>query len=139
VCSSDLLRQDDNNIYLLSNLGAAQFELGKLADCEKNVAKALKIDADDPAALTLLGILRFRQERWDDALTALSRSAQLAPNNADAQNYLGITLSQKGQRTAAANRTNARGEAQDWETYQTPVQPSAFDSLPDDEDLPEAF
>ena len=95
------LRQDDNNIYLLSNLGAAQFELGKLAECEKNVAKALKIDADDPAALTLLGILRFRQERWDDALTALSRSAQLAPNNADAQNYLGITLSQKGQRTAA--------------------------------------
>ncbi len=95
------LRQDDNNIYLLSNLGAAQFELGKLADCEKNVAKALKIDADDPAALTLLGILRFRQESWDDALTALSRSAQLAPNNADAQNYLGITLSQKGQRTAA--------------------------------------
>ena len=98
---SQALKQDDDNIYLLSNVAAAQFELGKLADSEKNIAKALKIDADDPASLTLLGILRFRQERFDEALTALSRSAQLAPNNADAQNYLGITLSQKGQRTAA--------------------------------------
>lgn len=95
------LSQDDNNVYLLSNLAAAQFEQGKLQDCEKHLLKALAADAEDPASLTLLGILRFRQDRFDEALTALSKSAQLSPNNADTQNYLGITLSQKGQRTAA--------------------------------------
>jgi hypothetical protein len=45
----------------------------------------------------------------------------------------------QGVRTAAANRLQAHGEAGDFSDYTPPVQPSAFDSLPDDEELPEAF
>ena len=45
--------------------------------------------------------LRFRQAKYDAALDALSRAAQLKPDDAEIQNFLGVTLSQKGQRTAA--------------------------------------
>ena len=48
-----------------------------------------------------MGILKFRQDKYDDALDFLSRSAAIDPNSADTQNFLGITLSQKGQRVPA--------------------------------------
>jgi Tfp pilus assembly protein PilF len=46
-------------------------------------------------------MLRFQQGNYEQALDALSRSAQLDPKNAETQNYLGITLSQRGQREPA--------------------------------------
>jgi Flp pilus assembly protein TadD len=49
----------------------------------------------------VLGQLKFRQEKYDDALDALSRAAKMDPQDAQIQNYLGITLSQKGMRGPA--------------------------------------
>ena len=46
-------------------------------------------------------MVKFRQEKYDDALDALSRAAKLDPQNAEVQNYLGITLSNKGMRGPA--------------------------------------
>jgi Flp pilus assembly protein TadD len=65
------------------------------------VDRAVKLDPNDPASLYLLGILRYRQERLDEALDALSRSAQSNPTNSGTQNYLGCVLADKGQRPAA--------------------------------------
>ena len=50
---------------------------------------------------SLLGYLKFRQEKYDDAVVALNHAAKLNPQNADIQNYLGVTLSQKGLRGPA--------------------------------------
>src|SRR6185436_1661239 len=58
-------------------------------------------EANDAHAMTLLGIVKFRQEKFDEAFEILSHSAQIDPENAETQNYLGIALSQKGQRGAA--------------------------------------
>src|SRR4029079_8639669 len=52
-------------------------------------------------SLLLMGIAKFDQDKFDEAFDNLSRSAQADPLNAETQNYLGITLSQKGQRAAA--------------------------------------
>jgi Flp pilus assembly protein TadD len=49
----------------------------------------------------LLGYLKFRQEKYDDAVVALNHAAKLNPLNADIQNYLGVTLSKKGLRGPA--------------------------------------
>ncbi len=98
---NQVLRQDENNVYVLANLAATQFEMGDLAAAEKNVQKALTLDPDDAASLYLLGVLRLRQEKFDEALDALSRSAKLNPQNAVTQNSLGIALSQKGMRREA--------------------------------------
>ena len=97
----EVLSQDDKNVYVLANLSAAQFAAGHLEDCEKNVHTALTIDAEDPACLYLLGNLRLGQNKLDEALDALSRSAKISPSNAVTQNSLGSVLSQKGLRQPA--------------------------------------
>lgn len=97
----EVLRQDENNVYILGNLAATQLEMNHVPDAEKNIKTALKNDPDDAFSLTLLGIIKFRQDNFDEALDLLSRAAKINPQNAEAQNYLGITLSQKGQRAAA--------------------------------------
>ena len=83
------------------HLAATELEQGKMDDAEAALKQALAAQPNDAHALTLFGVLRFRQSRFDDAFEQLSRAAQLDPQNAEAQNYLGITLSQKGQRGAA--------------------------------------
>jgi Flp pilus assembly protein TadD len=55
----------------------------------------------DAYSLSILGNLKFRQEKYDEALDALSRAAKLDPRNAEVQNFLGLTLSEKGMRSAA--------------------------------------
>jgi tetratricopeptide (TPR) repeat protein len=96
-----ILQQDQNNVYVLGYLAHAQFVLGQLPECEKTVARALALDPEDPASLMWLGILRYRQEKLDEALTALSLSAKFASTNAATQYYLGRVLAEKGLRPAA--------------------------------------
>jgi Flp pilus assembly protein TadD len=97
----EILHQDENNVYVLAHLAEAQFAAGHLDDCEKTVLKALALDADDAASLYFLGILRYRQEKLDAALDALSRSAQLNPTNSSTQTYLGCVLDEKGNHAGA--------------------------------------
>ena len=97
----DVLRQDEKNSYILGNLAATQLELNAIPKAEENIQRALQINPDDAFSLTLLGMVRFRQGNFDEALNVLSRSAKIDPQNPETQNYLGITLSQKGQRVAA--------------------------------------
>jgi tetratricopeptide (TPR) repeat protein len=96
-----VLSEDENNVYVLTYLANAQYAAGHLADCEKTVQRAMALDPDDPATLFLLGILRYRQEKLDEAFTALSRSAEFNPTNAGTQNFLGCVLADKGLRPAA--------------------------------------
>jgi tetratricopeptide (TPR) repeat protein len=105
----EILRQDENNVYVLAHLANAQFAEGHLEDCDKTVQRALALDPDDPASLYMLGILRYRQEKLDEALNALSRSAQFSATNgpesllalSSTQNYLGCVLADKGMRPEA--------------------------------------
>ncbi len=97
----EILRQDENNVYVLSYLAKAQFLMNQLDECEKTVKHALSIDPEDAPSLYLLGVLRFRQQRLDEALDALSLSAKYNPTNSGTQNYLGCVLADKGLRPAA--------------------------------------
>ncbi len=97
----EILHQDENNVYVLAHLANAQFAMNQLPECEKTVARALALDPEDPASLYLLGILRYRQEKLDEALDALSRSAKYNPTNSGTQYYLGRALVDKGLRAAA--------------------------------------
>lgn len=96
-----VLKQDPTNVYVLAYLANAQFAAGHLDDCEKSVERALAVEPDDPGSLYLLGVLRYRQERLDEALDALSRSAEYNPTNSATQNFLGCVLADKGLRPAA--------------------------------------
>lgn len=97
----DVLRQDENNTYILANLAAVQMDQDKVAEAESTLKKALETDAQDPISLYLMGGLKMRQEKYDEALDALSLSAKLDPEKANTQFYLGKALIQKGSRGPA--------------------------------------
>lgn len=95
------LSSDDTNVHLLANLAACQLQQSRLPEAEATLKKALARDSMDPDALSLQGLLEFRLERYDEAEKTLSRAAQVNPDSALTQNYLGVTLSQKGLRKPA--------------------------------------
>jgi tetratricopeptide (TPR) repeat protein len=97
----EVLRHDEKNVNTLANLATVQLEMGHLEDAEKNLKTALSVAPNDSFTLSILGNLKFRQAKYDDALDALSRAAKAEPQNAEIQNFLGLTLSQKGMRNAA--------------------------------------
>ena len=97
----EVLRHDDKNVSTLANLATIQLEMGHLDDAEKNLKAALAVAPDDSFSLSILGNLKFRQGKYDEALDALSRAAKGDPNNPEIQNFLGLTLSEKGMRPAA--------------------------------------
>ena len=97
----DVLRQDEGNTTALANLATIQMEAGKLDAAEKNIQQALAAEPNDGYNLATLGKVKYQQEKYDEALDALSRAAKVVPQNAEIQNYLGVTLSQKGLRGPA--------------------------------------
>jgi Flp pilus assembly protein TadD len=96
-----ILRKDEENVYTLANLAAIQLELNHLDEAEKHVRQALALSPDDSYSLLVLGQINFRREKYDEALDALSRASKLDSQNAEIQNFLGLTLSQKGMRSSA--------------------------------------
>jgi Flp pilus assembly protein TadD len=88
-------------VNTLANLATIQLEMGHLDDAEKNLKTALSVSPDDPFTLSIMGNLKFRQAKYDEALDALSRAAKADPKNPEIQNFLGLTLSEKGMRSAA--------------------------------------
>jgi hypothetical protein len=67
----------------------------------KNVTTLATLAPDDPYSLFVLGHLRFRQKKYDEAIDALGRAAKLDPQDAQTQNFLGLALSEKGLRGPA--------------------------------------
>jgi Flp pilus assembly protein TadD len=72
-----------------------------LPQAEAAASKALAQDPSDSKHLALLGIVKVRQSKFDEAMDPLTRSVKANPGYALAQNYLGIALTEKGQREAA--------------------------------------
>src|SRR6185369_14293155 len=97
----EVLRRDNQNVNTLANLAAIQLEADHLDAAEKHIKEALGFAPDDAYSLSILGNLKFRQGKYDEALDVLSRAAKVDPQNAEIQNYLGLTLSQKGLRMPA--------------------------------------
>jgi len=97
----DILRQDQKNPTALANLATIQMEAGRLDQADKSIQQALAVEPDDAYNLATLGKVKYQQEKYDEALDALSRAAKAIPQNAEIQNYLGVTLNQKGLRGPA--------------------------------------
>jgi tetratricopeptide (TPR) repeat protein len=96
-----ILQKDEKNPLVLANLAAIELEQGKLDDADKHIQAAVAQNPNDAYNLSTLGYLKFRHEKYDEALDALSRAAKLDPQNPEIENYLGVTLSHKGLRAQA--------------------------------------
>jgi len=97
----DALKSDPNNILIIAYIANTQMTGEKYDACEKTLKQGLAVDPDDAACLYILGLLRLRQDKVDEALDALSHSARINPTNARTENALGNALSQKGMREPA--------------------------------------
>lgn len=96
-----MLQQDKGNVLILANLAAIELDLNHLDAAEINIKQAVALAPNDPDSLFVLGRLKFRQQKYDDAIDALSRAAKLDPQDAQIQNFLGLALSEKGLRGPA--------------------------------------
>ncbi|MDB6110055.1 MAG: Tetratricopeptide 2 repeat protein [Pedosphaera sp.] len=96
-----ILKLDDQDVVVLDKLAAIQIQLNHWEEADKHVRQALAINPDDAYGLTVLGELKFRQQKYDEALEALSHAAKLSPQDPEIQNFLGLTLSEKGMRGPA--------------------------------------
>ena len=54
------------------------------------------VSSNDEFLRTTLGIVYYRQSKFDDALAELSQAVEINPKSATARNYLGLTAIQKG-------------------------------------------
>ena len=96
-----ILKADTKNPAVLTDLASIQVNLNHLTDAEKNIKAALVIEPDNDYSLFVLGRLKLAQGKYDEALDALSRAAQINPEDAEIQNNLGVALSEKGLRVPA--------------------------------------
>jgi Tfp pilus assembly protein PilF len=96
-----VLQQDKMNVPTLANLAAIELDLGHFEAAEINIKQAVALAPDDAYSLFVLGRLKFRQKKYDEAIDALNRAAKLDPQDAQIQNSLGLALSEKGLRGPA--------------------------------------
>jgi Flp pilus assembly protein TadD len=96
-----VLQQDNKNVPTLANLAAIELDLDHFEAAEINIKQAVALAPDDPYSLFVLGRLKFRQKKFDEAIDALSSAAKIDPQDAQVQNFLGLALSEKGLRGPA--------------------------------------
>ncbi len=97
----EVLKLDEKNVATLADLASIQVDLNHTVEAEKNLQTALAIDPDNDYALSVMGRLKLQQHKYDEALDALNHAAQINPQGPEIQNYLGITLNEKGLRGPA--------------------------------------
>jgi tetratricopeptide (TPR) repeat protein len=96
-----ILKSDANNPLALANLAAIELEENQLADADKHIEAAVAQSPKDSYNLTILGRIKFSEEKYDDALDALDQAAKLNPQSPEIENFLGVALAEKGLRAQA--------------------------------------
>jgi tetratricopeptide (TPR) repeat protein len=120
----DALNAQPDNVTTLCSLGFCYAEVGALRLAEECITKALRVDGAEPRAHLVLGIVRFKQQRLDEAETEFRRGIELQHVSTGIlllHYYLGNVLYAKG------NVQGARYEYQ-LELRNDPAIDPAFDA-----------
>jgi cytochrome c-type biogenesis protein CcmH/NrfG len=97
----EVLKLNEKNVSTLADLAMVELRQNRLVDAEKHITNALTLEPDNDYSLVVFGQLRFQQTNYDAALDAFSKASRLNPQEPEIQNWLGIVLSEKGQRGPA--------------------------------------
>src|SRR5205807_3448360 len=90
----------DSLLYdALLNMGITRFYQNRLPEAIEYCQSALRLRPDAPKAHDLLGMALAMQGHGEAALDEIRHAAELAPNDADIQKDLGVTLARLGRIT----------------------------------------
>jgi Flp pilus assembly protein TadD len=80
----------------LVNLGLVEFSSGDSAKAEKLLKQAVALRIETAPAWLTLGMIYMDQNRFPEALAALSQATLLDPQNPRARNFLGVVIGREG-------------------------------------------
>ncbi len=85
------LKIDPNLTELYAPIGVAYYQKDNIAKAEEYLVKASNSQTEDEQTQFLLGVIRYKQQRYNEAAVALNKSLQIK-DNAEAHYYLGEIL-----------------------------------------------
>jgi protein O-mannosyl-transferase len=92
----DTIAKRPDNSYAHANLGVALLALGRPAEADLQLARALEINPFDPQVNYDYALLRSREGRVEEAMAHYRVAIQAKPDLADAMNNLGVLLTSQG-------------------------------------------
>jgi tetratricopeptide (TPR) repeat protein len=113
-----------------SYLGMSYAHLGRAAEAEQALSKAIELGAVDPQAWFHLGVVRGMRAEWARAASAYRYAVALAPDDLVAWHRLGVALAESGdepgseaafERALVLSRETGEGEPEE------PVDPGTLD------------
>jgi tetratricopeptide (TPR) repeat protein len=98
----DVIREEPNDASAWSYYGISLAHIGRAAEAEAALARAIALSPANGETWFHLGVARSLREEWQDAATAYRRAVALAPEDMVAWHRLGVALAESGEETGAA-------------------------------------
>jgi tetratricopeptide (TPR) repeat protein len=98
----EVVRESPQDGAAWSNYGLALTHLGKAAEAELALSRAIALVPKNGEAWFHLGVARALREEWGDAASAYRRAVALEPNDLVAWHRLGVALAECGEEPAAS-------------------------------------
>ena len=94
--ATDLASSSSPNVRKLLNEGRAALALKDYTTAATKYDAALSLEPTNTVALANLGVIRYQQNRLDDAEDYLRKAAAAAPNDSNTRSLLGVVYFRKG-------------------------------------------
>lgn len=98
----DVLKSDPTDAAAWSFYGMSLAHLGRGADAEAALSRAVALAPQNGEAWFHLGVARSLREEWTEAASAYRRAVALAPEDVVAWHRLGVALAESGDETSAS-------------------------------------
>lgn len=116
ACLERAIELDPQDVRSTINLAMVHFSgFGDFEASGKTLDQALEIDPQRREAHHLLGKVRLRQSRLDEAIQSLAEAARLAPTSGEYQGWLGLAYQRQGDHRAAEAAFRASARLAPWD------------------------
>ncbi len=115
---TEAFRRDQTLLSAQLGLAFCAYQQDRLADAHALVRDVLKVNADQPQAISLRGLLSWQEGRLASALKDTGRAVDLDPEDAQLRKFHGMVLhsAQRSEEALEEMRAAARLNPQDGET-----------------------
>lgn len=98
----DVIREEPTDASAWSYYGISLAHIGRAAEAEAALARAIQLSPANGEAWFHLGVARSLREEWGEAASAYRRAVALDPSDMVAWHRLGVALAESGEGTSAS-------------------------------------